>query len=909
MAARAIARRASISASARRVPSRSWSRQTEPEVGRGAAARLKTWRGERQEGGRANPGPSARARPGGGLLSATMVGRSLLTLLCVFAPAPASARDFVVTSFGAVGDATAEHPGTNNTAAVRKAAAALAAAGGGALVFPAGNFSTGAFNLSSNMVLRLEPGAVVSGIQPRSLGEAAFDYPVVPWDGTGGADAYGGASDFQGELGPQYQSFIHGYQLSNVTIEGGGTIWGGGDFWWQMWAGHGNQAKGSSPLNMSRPHTVHLVGVKGLTIRDISVRRSPSWTLHLTFCSDVLVDSIRIQTNDSKADGGNAAFEPANADGLDIDSCRDVVVRNSTFYTHDDGIALKSGKDWFGRHVGRPTENVLIENCVSSSPDGAIVFGSEMSGGLRNITVRNHRAIRSGMGLWIKSMRNRGGIVEEILFDGIEMDGIRLQLANVDMFYSCGKQTQHACNASATPIIRNVRFQNIVAKNVVLREPSEASLFWLRGLPESSIHGIAIENVSVSGLPPETKVVLATDATFTSHNVVLDGKPHSAATPTVPQDPDCSLNTPSDSGGSFASGSNWTNCRRKLVAEMFGTDGTLPSRSTPDDIIHFDAEQMHGLPAPGDGDRWNSSSSNSSSVAWKNNLTKLVWKLTPLGGGDDALTIDSPGSCPAAKWYFEAGLLKLGGLCATVPAGAMPQTAVALQACASDHRDSHAGVQQHWTRDADSRFHLGNASAPLCLNGYMPYTPPNTKLQVYPCSATPTANEKFTIASNGSLISAAGGCVRNLRTAPVQLNATVWHTLNTSAVAPGNYPPLDPGMPRQRQPPPNFQKTLLLYLLHCFSLSLSLSFSLSLSVCVCARARVCVCACARVCVRACACARVCVCVTVSVSLVSKCCICCIGRSSYHNGHETATCSPNYDGVVDYFNELGYGAPH
>ena len=208
-------------------------------------------------------------------------------LLCALAtpPAAATAREFVVTAFGAIGDATPTNPGTNNTAAVRKAFAAVAAAGGGVLVFPAGNFSTGAFNLSSDMVLRLEPGATVSGIQPRSLSTAAYDYPVVPWLGPGGADAYGGASDFQGEMGPQYQSFIHGYQLKNVTIEGGGTIWGGGDFWWRMWAGHGNQAKGSSPLNMSRPHTIHLVDVKGLTIRDVAVRRSPSWTVHLTFCS------------------------------------------------------------------------------------------------------------------------------------------------------------------------------------------------------------------------------------------------------------------------------------------------------------------------------------------------------------------------------------------------------------------------------------------------------------------------------------------------------------------------------------------------------------------------------------------------------------------------------------------------
>ena len=129
------------------------------------------------------------------------------------------------------------------------------------------------------------------------------------------------------------------------------------------------------------------------------MRRSPSWTLHLTLCSDVLVEGIRILTNDT-----DTPYAPANADGIDLDSCDGVVVRDSTFFTHDDGIALKSGKDWFGRHVGRPSQNILIEDCTSSSPDGAIVFGSEMSGGIRNVTVRRHRVLDSGMGLWIKSM-------------------------------------------------------------------------------------------------------------------------------------------------------------------------------------------------------------------------------------------------------------------------------------------------------------------------------------------------------------------------------------------------------------------------------------------------------------------------------------------------------------------------
>ena len=246
---------------------------------------------------------------------------------------------------------------------------------------------------------------------------------------------------------------------------------------------------------------------------------------------------------------------------------------------------------------------------------------------------------------------------------------------------------------------------------------------------------------------------------------------------------------------------------------------------------------MHGLPAPGDGDQWNSSSSNSGKVARKNNLTKLVWMLKPLGGGNStSMVIDSPGSCPtgpANKWTFEGGLLRVSQLCLTAAVAAGGSAAaVSLEPCGGTG-------QQHWTRDASSRFHLGNATGRLCLNGFEPYTPPNTKLQTYPCSATPGANEQWTIDSNGSLISTKGGCVRSrtVETAAVQLNTTVWHTLNTSATAPGNYPPLTPGMPRQRQPPTNHQKTLLLY---------------------------------------------------------------------HNGHETATCSPNYDGVIDYFNELGCG---
>eukprot|EP00930_Biecheleria_cincta_P036858 TRINITY_DN25264_c0_g1_i1.p1 TRINITY_DN25264_c0_g1~~TRINITY_DN25264_c0_g1_i1.p1 ORF type:complete len:542 (-),score=56.84 TRINITY_DN25264_c0_g1_i1:297-1922(-) len=429
--------------------------------------------------------------------------------------------DFLVTDFGAVGDATPSSAGTNNTAAIRRAAAAVAAAGGGRLVFPKGNFSTGAFNLSSNMVLQLEAGAVVSGIQPASLGSAQYDYPLIPWDKAGGTDAYGGASDFQGVMNPQYQSFVHGYQLVNLTINGSGTIWGGGDFWWRAWQGHGSQTKGTSPLNNSRPHTIHLVDVKGLTIRGVHVRRSPSWTVHLTFCSDVLIDGIRVQTNDSTWEGGDSEVKPDNADGLDLDSCHDVTVRNSVFYTHDDSIAFKSGKDWFGRHVGRPTERILVENCIMSN---AVVFGSEMSGGLRNIIVRNLTITNAVLGLWVKSMRNRGGVVENILLDTIFLDAVG-SVASVDMFYTCGKQTSHPCNASATPAVRNVTFKNLFVTNIV----KNSKIFFFRGLPESTVTGITIDRVSITGTPTASEslhVLTVADAIVESaSNITINGKP------------------------------------------------------------------------------------------------------------------------------------------------------------------------------------------------------------------------------------------------------------------------------------------------------------------------------------------------------------------------------------------------
>ena len=249
------------------------------------------------------------------------------------APHPAAGRTISVTDLGAKGDGA-----TNNTAHFRAAVATLQAQGGGTLHIPPGNFTTGGFNLTSNMVLRLEEGAVIAGIQPASPEAAVYDFPLVqklPSFGNG----YG------------HQALVQGWGLTNVTIEGSGTIWGGGDIWWE-WFGYpweGPQRK--DRCLHGRPYTIHLHACTGVTLRDAHVMRSPFWTVHLSYSHQILVERLHVVTNDT-ATGAPAlpgrlaqppaTSQPCNADGIDIDSSTHVHVRDSVFWTHDDSIALKS---------------------------------------------------------------------------------------------------------------------------------------------------------------------------------------------------------------------------------------------------------------------------------------------------------------------------------------------------------------------------------------------------------------------------------------------------------------------------------------------------------------------------------------------------------------------------------------
>jgi len=193
------------------------------------------------------------------------------------AAAPGSLFD--VRSFGAVGDGTHD-----DTGAVRAALAAAAAAGPSTVLFPAGfTFLTGAFNLSSDLVLEVQ-GTVKAW--PTSEDNHFWLESEVPWFGP---------SDML-----VWASFIHSANASNLTLRGGGVVDGNGDAWWACGC-VGNPPPPAPPTNASapcngytRPKLVHLLYGSGLTIRDLTFKSSPMWNLRPSHFDNVYITNVTV---------------------------------------------------------------------------------------------------------------------------------------------------------------------------------------------------------------------------------------------------------------------------------------------------------------------------------------------------------------------------------------------------------------------------------------------------------------------------------------------------------------------------------------------------------------------------------------------------------------------------------------
>ena len=382
-----------------------------------------------------------------------------------FLPTGGGAPVFDVTAFGAVGDGV-----TDDTVAVRAAFSAAAAAGASTVLFPAARtFLTGAFNLSSDLVVRVEGR-------------------ILAWPGgDGGHFVLSGSLPWFGPTDvPVWQAFIHSDGASNLTLLGGGEVDGNGRVWWAC-ACSGGDNNAPPCLGYDRPRLVHLIRGSGLVIRDLTFTNSPMWHIRPSWFDNVYMANVTViapETNPNKS---------CNTDGIDPDCTQDMLVEDSYVSVGDDAIAIKSGVNWFGREFGRPSRNITFRNMRIGTGHG-ISIGSEMSGNVTDILFENFVMNGTSTGPRVKSERGRGGLVANVVYRNISM----LDVGSVFQVTEYYIDPPPPTNASATP-----RFANITIDGLVARGKVTAGAF-IDGIPESIITGLVLKDCDFGGAAAST---------------------------------------------------------------------------------------------------------------------------------------------------------------------------------------------------------------------------------------------------------------------------------------------------------------------------------------------------------------------------------------------------------------------
>lgn len=404
---------------------------------------------------------------------------------------------------------------TLNTAALNIAIQQLAAKGGGVVLVPAGLWLTGPVELKSNINLHLATGATL-------LFTADFNqYPLVK-------------ANWEGLPQMRNQSPISATNATNIAITGRGIIDGNGDAWrmvkkdklsetqWKKlvasggvlsedkktWYPSEGSLKGSKLNNPGvitaekddafyngikdflRPNLVLLTRCRNILLEGITFQNSAAWCLHPLMCEQLTVRNIFVKN----------PWYAQNGDGIDVESCRNVLIENSVFDVGDDALCMKSGRDAEGRKRGMPTENVIIRGCTVYASHGGFVIGSEMSGGARNIYVSNCTFIGTDIGLRFKTTRGRGGVVENIFIRDIYMKDIVGEAILFDMYYAAKDPIPLAGEKrelpkaefkpvdETTPVFRNFNISNVYCNG------AEKAIF-IRGLPEMHVRDIVLENM------------------------------------------------------------------------------------------------------------------------------------------------------------------------------------------------------------------------------------------------------------------------------------------------------------------------------------------------------------------------------------------------------------------------------
>ncbi len=417
---------------------------------------------------------------------------------------PPQFRDqtYNVQDFGAVADVS-----VNSLPAILAAIKKCSEEGGGKVLVPAGEYRLdGPVHLKSNVNLHVSKGATL-----RFSTNAAHYLPVVltRWEGV---DCY------------NYSPLVYAYEQENIALTGSGTLDGqaGNENWWN-WAnserfgwkeGMPSQADPMSRPRLFdwntrevpveerilgesahlRPNFIQPYRCKNILIDSVTIKNSPMWILHPVLSENITIQNVTVISHGP------------NSDGCDPESCKNVLIKNCFFDTGDDCIALKSGRNQDGRRIGRPIENVVVQDCTMRDGHGGVVIGSEVSGGARNIYAENckmdspnlDRAIR------VKTNKVRGGTIENLFFRNIEVGEVKEAVVKVNMRYPIYSDP----NQEYIPVVNNIFVENVTSKK------SKYGVLIDGYSPEYPVKGLTLINCKFDGVAEGNDIEFAEGLNF-----------------------------------------------------------------------------------------------------------------------------------------------------------------------------------------------------------------------------------------------------------------------------------------------------------------------------------------------------------------------------------------------------------
>jgi len=409
-------------------------------------------------------------------------------------------KKYRVADYGAKADGVFD-----NSKAFKEAIQTCSKNGGGVVVVSPGKYFTGPIQLENNVNLNVEEGAEIF------FSTKSADYPLVH-------------TSFEGTELMNYSPLIYAYKKHNVAVTGKGILNGqaGNDNWWR-WCGSGSYGwkKGipsqSDPLNRQllvdmaeegvavedrvfgeghylRPNFIEFFECTDALLKDVTIIDVPFWVIHPMKSINVTIDGVTVRSHGP------------NNDGCDPEYSKNVIIKNCTFNTGDDCIAIKAGRDADGRRVAIKSENIVVQNCTMFDGHGGVTIGSEISAGVSNVYVEDciMNSPNLDVAIRLKTNSRRGALIENFYVRNIEIGQVKEAILKVDMFYNVhGNQT-----GNFIPRIENISLENVKVKN-----GGKYSIL-AKGYKESPIKNITFKNVVIDKVGTPFSIENVTNLNF-----------------------------------------------------------------------------------------------------------------------------------------------------------------------------------------------------------------------------------------------------------------------------------------------------------------------------------------------------------------------------------------------------------